>query len=44
MGSVQRQVRELEKRVEDAAHGLPGEVNVGAPPGRPDGGSRARPS
>jgi hypothetical protein len=44
MGSVQRQVRELEKRVEDVAHGSPGEVTFGGPPGRPDGGSRARPS
>jgi hypothetical protein len=44
MGSVQRQVRELEKRVEDAAQGWPEEVILGGPPGRPDGGSRAHPS
>jgi hypothetical protein len=44
MGSVERQVRELEKRLEDATDGSSGEVTRSGPPGRPNGGPRARPT
>jgi hypothetical protein len=46
MGSVQRQVRELEKRLEDATNTSPGEprepgeVTLSGPTGRPNGGPR----
>jgi hypothetical protein len=41
MGSVQRQVRDLEKRLEDAVEGSEGEVMFGASARRSDGGPRA---